>query len=976
MLTKIRTSPPRRQAGTITRAGLPSPTEYPVVLVTASAGFGKSQLMARWYKECSSDFRVAYALCSRLGETASTLLELLYASLQVEERFSPDSPWQEQADTLLEILFESEPTLLILDDTHHLESDTSEADDCSLLLSYLLDYRAPNCHWVFCGRSRPQLADLELKLMTGEFQEVNAQSLTLQVSDLEELRPGHGSKLFSLTSGWPMATALLLRSEPAEWEKQREKLSQGLLELALSQINEEARQAVAVLGLLGNATREELESERLWEILEPLAQNGTLVHKSDDDKLAVHPLFSEQYREQASPSQMETAVAILRKSQRFWEALELVKDPTTLAQLLKESGESLLSAGRSKLLAKLLARAPRDPELAILEGRMHWYIGDPASALECFQQAAKEAAHAHLISRAWRAAGKLYIDAVCPREAVPYLKKAYRALSSGDKEKKAQVLHLLAENAVNLGQAKQAIRYRKLARNWDERQNEDLALTARMLLRAGKLAEARGTVQVAIDQGLADQLKGHRDPRLVLSYICCLQGRAEQAQELAQEVLEQAQESNDRRTQSVALTRLAHAHLLKERADAELGEQKALALYSEADSLARTLGVERLRAECLMGQALHYTAQQNAPRAYEACREGVKIARQSGDAWLSAWLNFAQAVAALGGGHPSGPELIAAAQEDFKRCRDRFGFALCEVWLRPEDGQATAVHLKEFPFLAQRLNLFGPPPDLISTADSAQPEHHPRQLQVFCLGTLSLIRDGEAVPNKAFKRKKARELFVLLLASPDTFFHREELAAQLWPDASQKAALRDFRVALHALSDALEPQRAKNTTAFCIERQEERYRLLSKKMDLDLTRFEALTVPQSENSEEWEKAVRLYRGPFCEDYPYLESLESVRQRYDDLYLQTAQRLGEHYLEAEQPAATTELAQKMLQRDATWEPAYRMLLRSQHALGHEHLLPRTFTRCLETLEEELGVEPSEETFEVARELLGAQLQTLL
>ena len=214
----------------------------------------------------------------------------------------------------------------------------------------------------------------------------------------------------------------------------------------------------------------------------------------------------------------------------------------------------------------------------------------------------------------------------------------------------------------------------------------------------------------------------------------------------------------------------------------------------------------------------------------------------------------------------------------------------------------------------------------------------------------------------------------MLLASPDTFFHREELAAQLWPEATQKAALRDFRVALHALSDALEPKREKNTTAFCIDRQEERYRLLSDKLDLDITRFERLV--EQDDAQSWEKAVRLYRGPFCEDYPYLEPLEAIRQRYDLLYMQVAEKLAETYLTEDKAPAATELAQKILARDATWEPAYRILMKSQHQLGHEHLLPRTFSRCLETLEEELGVEPSEETFELARELLGDGLATLL
>lgn len=985
MLAKIRTTHPKRLEGLTQRDGFPDPTISPVVVVAAPAGFGKSQLMALWCDTLEGSRKVAYGLCSRLGETAATLLELLYISLHLADRYRAESPWQEQADILLEALYENGPVTVILDDVHHLEADTSEADECSLLLSYLLDYRPPECHWVFSGRTRPKLADLDIKIVSGEVAVLGTSELSLTTAQLESLSPGNGEKLAALTSGWPMACGVLLKSAPEKWDEQRERLGQGLLDLALRELSLEARQAVAVLGLMGSATRGELEQRELWTHIEPLLEFSTVV-VSQDEKVMVHPLFADQYRETAGGSQREIAVEILMDSGRAWEALELVQDPGQLSDLLTIQGSELFKAGRYRLLEKLLNRAQPRPSLKVLLGRLHWFRGNPSLALEAFQESAEAAERegdSTTVSRAWKAAGQLYIEAVCPREARVYLKRAYRALGPLDKTGKAELLNLLAENAVNEGQARLALRFHALARTWDHHQSEDLSITARLLLRSGRLSEAQGAVQVAVaknqslDQSLLD---GHRDPRLVMSYLSCLQGRAEIAETMAQAVLEEAIQQEDKRTQSVALTRLAHAKLLREPAHQTEGEPTSLELYAEADSLAKTLGIERLRAEALMGMALHYTYHQNIPRAYETCREGVAIAQRSGDVWLTAWLRFVQAVAACEGGHPSGLELLEESQRDFKACRDRYGFALCEVWsqvVKPDAGRSSAKHLGEFPFLAQRPSLFAPDPTRIQlpTADE-QSFASPQKLQVFCLGPLSLMRDGDPVPNKAFKRKKARELFVLLLSNPDTFFHREELAEQLWPQASQQAALRDFRVALHALSDALEPLRPKNTLAFCIDRQEERYRLLSDKLDLDSSRFESLSISGSGNPSDWERAVKLYRGAFCEDYPYIESLESIRRRYDEVYLQVAGRLAEHYLAVGQATSATELAQKMILRDPTWEPAYRTLMRSQHALGHEHLLPRTFTKCLETLEAELGVEPSEETFDLARELLGDQLATLL
>lgn len=319
---------------------------------------------------------------------------------------------------------------------------------------------------------------------------------------------------------------------------------------------------------------------------------------------------------------------------------------------------------------------------------------------------------------------------------------------------------------------------------------------------------------------------------------------------------------------------------------------------------------------------------------------------------------------------------LIGVREAFRRCRDRFGYAVTEVWmarLGAESGGRRRA-FEEFPFLAQRVNLFGPPPDSLSESLPTMELEPAPNLQIFCLGTLSLLRDGHPVPASAFKRKKARELLALLLAAPDTYFHREDLAARLWPEADQKAGLRDFRVALHALSDALAPERPKNTSAFCIDRQDDRYRLLTERVELDTRRFESLAA--AADPESWEKALRLYRGRFCEDYPYQESLQSTREKFEQLYLELSERLATAYLESGKASQAAELAQRMLQRDTTWEPAYRLLMRAQAALGHTHLLPRTFTLCLETLEVELGVEPGEETFALARELLGEQLATIL
>ncbi len=958
-----------------------------MVLLSAGAGYGKSQLLARWAQGPET---VLFGLCSRLGETASSLLELLFAAAGVHERFVPEKPWQQQTDLFLEHLFEQPEGVLILDDLHHVESATSDSEGCRLLLSYLLDYRPEHIRFLFSGRSIPELADLEFRQMRGELAVLKGAQLALNPEQLEQLAPGQGERLEELTSGWPLAAAVLMRYPTEQWEAQRETLGESLLKMATADLTPQAAEAVAVLGLMGWASPSEISDPAIWQELTRLAQQGVLVHPLDKERVQLHPMFAEQYQAEAGQRVRDLAVEGLIASGRVWEALELTRSPELLRERLLEHGEGLLDAGRHHLLSSLLGRAAEHPVLGRLRGEVEWRLGDPASAMLSFAGAAalaRELGHGLWEAQSWSAAAGLYLDAVCPREAAGYLRRAYRALGPAERREKARILERFAENAVNEGKGRHASRYRRLAALWDTEREEDLVVTARILMRAGRLAEARGGLEASLERGLAGTqsegvLDGHRDPRLVLAYVHSLEGRFEKAEALAEEALEHARKLEDRLTEAVALARLAHARLVRAKAlesDAFTADDEVLSLYAQADALIRSLGVERLRAEMLMGQALYHTWRGNTPRAYEAAREGVTLAQKSGDVWMQSWLELVQAGGAAEGGHPAAVDLLRSVRESFRRCRDRFGYAVAEVWmarLGVEEPARQRKALEEFPFLSQRANLFGPAIGSVVVHDEAGeavPSTH--RLQVFCLGNLSLLSDGEPVPAKAFKRKKARELFALLLAAPDSFFHREDLAAKLWPQADQKASLRDFRVALHALSDALEPERPKNSLAFCIDRQEERYRLLSDRIELDTQRFEDL-LGKAQDVEGWERALKLYRGPFCEDYPYLDSLGPVREKFDRLYLDLAEKLAEAYLQDDQEGKAVELAQRMLGRDATWEPAYRLLMRGQSALGHDHLLPRTFTLCLETLEEELGVEPSEETFELARELLGDQLATIL
>jgi DNA-binding SARP family transcriptional activator len=92
-----------------------------------------------------------------------------------------------------------------------------------------------------------------------------------------------------------------------------------------------------------------------------------------------------------------------------------------------------------------------------------------------------------------------------------------------------------------------------------------------------------------------------------------------------------------------------------------------------------------------------------------------------------------------------------------------------------------------------------------------------------------------------------------------------------------------------------------------------------------------------------------------EDWAAVER-EHLRTKYCEL----ADRLSELYVRNGEHNAAIALCQKILGRDNCHEPAYRRLMRCYLAQGQRHLAVRQYQTCIELLQTELDLGPSEET----------------
>lgn len=941
--------------------------------LVAGPGYGKTALLTDFLENCGEPS--AYALVTAYEPDQYQLVCLLAAAfahlLSDPEALPLEGGWRPLADSLINQL-PDKTCYLVVDDVHHLgETPAAEAFD------YLLKFLPSSYRFLLAGRALPDLPSLRRAKLEGQARLLTAQELRFERETLTHLCKGDlelAAHLEALTGGWPLACCYLVQRQDFDWKKGKEDLEEMILLDLWEQLEEELQTFLCVCSTLDFLTPEECDelTERgdSKELLRQFRRQGVFVSEQGGC-LRLHPLFQEYLMRRLGSNKELRDQTYRRRSRmlldqnRLPDAIPylLGMDSLELAtEVIKEQAQQLLRRGRHQLLLDAMGALDTrdDTELLWYQAEAHRQEHEYDKAMEAYERSAELARRSRdslLESRALTGKAQIYIDTVCPNQASTYLHRAYRVLPPEATPERAQVLNLLAENSVNEGRARAAQRYSRMASQLSD-QPGGPRMEARLLLRTGQLRQAWEVVERTLARSQGGPGAAHKDEHLVLSYLASLEGDQQEAERLAREGLDQAQEKGSTLTESVAYMRLGHALGLKQEPEKAAAEE----CYAKARVLARQTGVARLEAEILMGEALLAAATGEAQSATEASEMALQLTDKAGDAWLSAWIRLTSGIALQTAKSDSAAAQLTQARREMEKCKDQFGQMVAALWQalaagrEVEDDWKRRAQERGYEFLLQRPSLFGPR-NPVAALEAG------RNLRVSALGPLRVYRDDQELSSKDFKRRKAKELLALFLAHADSPCPRDQLMETLWPEATRKAALRDFRVALHALSHALEPNRPKNTTARPIERREEVYTFLSREVHYDVAEFERLIQlgqRESDPAPFWEHALKLYQGDFLEDYPYLEWCAPHRERLRQLYLETAERLANFYLDREQYEPATELAHAMLARDRCWEEAYRILMRAHLGCERNFMAARVYDQCSEVLREELGVPPSDET----------------
>lgn len=306
----------------------------------------------------------------------------------------------------------------------------------------------------------------------------------------------------------------------------------------------------------------------------------------------------------------------------------------------------------------------------------------------------------------------------------------------------------------------------------------------------------------------------------------------------------------------------------------------------------------------------------------------------------------------------------------WQRLRDRF---------EPKSGKVAELFVPESVEAAGETAVFSKPDSeplqspTKKTGDLANPT-----LTVYCLGSFRTYINDNWVEN--WNGNNARAIFKYMVVNRKRPIPLEVLMDLFWRDDEPESARRNLYQAIYLLRQALQigavdfPCVLSTNGCYGLN-PDLRIWLDSEAFEIHYHNGQKLEMNGSslEAIREYEAADTLYEGDFLAEDIYEEWPAALRQQLKSAYLDILDRLSRYHYQQKNWAMSVAYSQKLLHADACREDAHRGLMRAYFHLGQRHLALRQYHHCIETLRDELGVSPAQQTIDLYHQIKDGGLQ---
>ena len=245
-----------------------------------------------------------------------------------------------------------------------------------------------------------------------------------------------------------------------------------------------------------------------------------------------------------------------------------------------------------------------------------------------------------------------------------------------------------------------------------------------------------------------------------------------------------------------------------------------------------------------------------------------------------------------------------------------------------------------------------------------------RALRIRLLGGFEVAGDA-AVPESAWRLRRAKSLVKLLALAPDRRMHREQVAEVLWPDRDQSSAANNLRQALFTARRALDAAGGEGSR--CLSVRDGLLALADVDIDVDAFEEAAAQARAQPSVAACEAAVALYGGELLPEDRYEEWTAARREAVRERHLWLLVTLAELHEATGDGAAAIEALQRAVVEDPLHEAAHRELMRLFAAAGRQQQALAQYQQLRDALRRELAADPDPETRRLHRELLAGGVE---
>lgn len=247
------------------------------------------------------------------------------------------------------------------------------------------------------------------------------------------------------------------------------------------------------------------------------------------------------------------------------------------------------------------------------------------------------------------------------------------------------------------------------------------------------------------------------------------------------------------------------------------------------------------------------------------------------------------------------------------------------------------------------------------------------QVHVETLGGFRVTVAGRVLPEDAWQRRKARQLFKCLLSRPRRRAPRDAVIEWLWPASDPEAASSTLRSTVHALRGTLKQAGLGANSDLIVVDRDGIALAATADVWVDADELERPLIAARSAEEPLallEAADELYAGEYLPDDRYEDWAAERREALKRAWTEVQFLLAYHRERGGDPNGACASLQRLLDADPGDERAGQDLPRLLLQHDRRADASRAYRRLIQALRDDLGVQPAAATVALGRELSAA------